>query len=369
MIFGYYWLLLEAHSSKTGELISSLTQLYYEENALSTTDNLRELKFKRIAELLINADKPFMMTNLTGENEIPVFWNKPPLIKNSETLLEYFKKNNSSVLTLIHGTSAKRIYYIPDDMIRKIRYYPLFLLLSLALIVLIMFYLYMFMRKNEKQSIWIAMSKETAHQLGTPLTSLKGWREYISGLSESNDDLDALEDGLREDIEKISVVVDRFSNISSDKDFRMCDIGSIIDRVTDYISRRLPLESGKISIEKIIGDVPNIYANEVLLEWTIENLLKNSIESLQDRSGGRIVIEQYGERNRIIIEIRDNGSGIPTAIRRNIFETGFTTKKRGWGLGLSLSKKVIEQYHKGKLYIKHTGPEGTVIRIELNKYI
>ncbi|MDD4206275.1 MAG: HAMP domain-containing sensor histidine kinase, partial [Candidatus Delongbacteria bacterium] len=188
-------------------------------------------------------------------------------------------------------------------------------------------------------------------------------------LSRSDERISSVADGLEEDIEKISLVVNRFSNISSDKEFKMYDTGLIISRAADYISRRLPSESGRIDLEKNIGQAQNIYANEVLLEWTFENLLKNAIESLKEDQPGKIKIIQFEEKNKIIIEVSDNGSGISSALKKNIFETGFTTKKRGWGLGLSLSKKIIEQYHSGKLYVKHSGQEGTTMRIELNKFI
>ncbi len=369
IMLGYYWLVMESHSANNAELIDTVIGFYYQARMTDHDNSSRELKFKNITEILADTDRSFLITVLSAGKETPVIWNGPPDNSDPNKILEMFRSNSSSVITLKTRTQHKNLYYIPDDMISKMKFYPFFLILSLVLVSFTIFYLFMFIRKNEKQSIWIAMSKETAHQLGTPLTSLKGWKEHLSLLGKNNDELNGVADGLADDIDKISTVVNRFSNISSDKDFRMCDTGKILERAADYISKRLPLDHGKISLKKNIKSSPQIYANEVLLEWTIENLLKNSMESLHNRSTGVITISQYEEKDRIIIEVSDNGDGIPSSIRKNIFETGFTTKKRGWGLGLSLSKKVIEQYHKGKLYIKQTGPEGTVMRIELNKYI
>jgi len=369
IMLGYYWLVMESNSSKNAELIDSVIGLYYSERFTGAENSQRELKFRKITEVLTTAGRPFLITAISAGRETPVIWNGPAEDSCAEDILENFRNGNSPVITLRTRTQHKNLYYIPDEMISKMKFYPVFLTLSLILVSFTMFYLFMFIRKNEKQSIWIAMSKETAHQLGTPLTSLKGWKEHLSVLGRNNEELCGVAEGLAEDIEKISVVVNRFSNISSDKDFRMCDTGKIIERAVGYISKRLPLEQDKISLEKNIKVSPLIYANEVLLEWTIENLLKNSIESLHNRSSGLIKISQYEEKDKIIIEVSDNGDGIPSSIRKNIFDTGFTTKKRGWGLGLSLSKKVIEQYHKGKLYVRHTGTEGTTMRIELNKYI
>ncbi len=369
IIFGYYWLVMETHSAQNADMINSLVESYYMPDPAENTYNTQEIKFKKIAELMLKADKPFLICNISAAEETPVFWNDPSKNNNPDRLLEYFRKSKAGSFVFSSANSAKKMYFIPDNLIYKMRYYPLFLLISLFLIILLTSYLYYFMRKNEKQSVWITMSKETAHQLGTPLTSLKGWSEYISGLSKKDEALDVIRDGLKEDIEKISLVVNRFSNISSDKDFRMCSTSLILHKAVDYISRRMPLDQNNISIEMKIPEVPQIYANEVLLEWTFENILKNSIEALKNKSSGEITVEQYEEKDRIIIEFSDNGTGIPHNIRKNVFDTGFTTKKRGWGLGLSLSKKVIEQYHKGRLKIKQTGSEGTVIRIELNKYI
>ena len=149
----------------------------------------------------------------------------------------------------------------------------------------------------------------------------------------------------------------------------MCDLKSILERSADYISKRVSVDPERISITTKLEPVPNIYANSVLIEWTVENLLKNAIESLKDDRKGEIILRMFEEKSKIIIEIHDNGSGINASIKKNVFDTGFTTKKRGWGLGLSLAKKVIEQYHNGSIFIKETDHDGTVFRIELNKFI
>ncbi|MDD3043939.1 MAG: HAMP domain-containing sensor histidine kinase [Candidatus Delongbacteria bacterium] len=364
-ILGYYWLLMGTHSSKNSELINELIVTYYNDSDQLHSDQ----KFKYITELLVRSDKTFILTSSSLDNEIPVLWNMPYENGKELDLERELKKRSFNLLSFKEEHAVKKLYYVPDDLISKMKFYPLFLTLTLVTVVLMAFYLFYYMRRNEKQSVWIAISKETAHQLGTPLTSLKGWRDHLQQLSRSDERISSVADGLEEDIEKISLVVNRFSNISSDKEFKMCDTGLIISRAADYISRRLPSESGRIDLEKNIGQAQNIYANEVLLEWTFENLLKNAIESLKEDQPGKIKIIQFEEKNKIIIEVSDNGSGISSALKKNIFETGFTTKKRGWGLGLSLSKKIIEQYHSGKLYVKHSGQEGTTMRIELNKFI
>ena len=365
-ILGYYWLLMGTHSSKNSDLISELIVSYYSERPDQISG---EQKFKLITEMLVKTDKTFILTSTSNENEIPVLWNMPYGSGKEIDLADELKRRSFNLLSLESGNTVKNLYFVPDDLIGKMKFYPVFLILTFVTIVLMAFYLFYYMRRNEKQSVWMAISKETAHQLGTPLTSLKGWRDYLQQLSKSDERICSVTEGLEEDIEKISVVVNRFSNISSDKEFKMCDTALIIGKAADYISRRLPLESGRIELEKILNPAQNIYANEVLIEWTVENLLKNALESLNKDHNGKIIISQFEEKDKIIIEVSDNGCGITSAMKKKIFETGFTTKKRGWGLGLSLSKKIIEQYHGGKLYVKHSGHDGTTMRIELNKYI
>lgn len=365
-ILGYYWLLMGTHSSKNSDLISELIVSYYSERPDQISG---EQKFKLITEMLVKTDKTFILTSTSNENEIPVLWNMPYGSGKEIDLADELKRRSFNLLSLESGNTVKNLYFVPDDLIGKMKFYPVFLILTFVTIVLMAFYLFYYMRRNEKQSVWMAISKETAHQLGTPLTSLKGWRDYLQQLSKSDERICSVTEGLEEDIEKISVVVNRFSNISSDKEFKMCDTALIIGKAADYISRRLPLESGRIELEKILSPAQNIYANEVLIEWTVENLLKNALESLNKDHNGKIIISQFEEKDKIIIEVSDNGCGITSAMKKKIFETGFTTKKRGWGLGLSLSKKIIEQYHGGKLYVKHSGHDGTTMRIELNKYI
>jgi len=365
-ILGYYWLLMGTHSSKNSDLISELIVSYYSERPDQISG---EQKFKLITEMLVKTDKTFILTSTSNENEIPVLWNMPYGSGKEIDLADELKRRSFNLLSLESGNTVKNLYFVPDDLIGKMKFYPVFLMLTFVTIVLMAFYLFYYMRRNEKQSVWMAISKETAHQLGTPLTSLKGWRDYLQQLSKSDERICSVTEGLEEDIEKISVVVNRFSNISSDKEFKMCDTALIIGKAADYISRRLPLESGRIELEKILSPAQNIYANEVLIEWTVENLLKNALESLNKDHNGKIIISQFEEKDKIIIEVSDNGCGITSAMKKKIFETGFTTKKRGWGLGLSLSKKIIEQYHGGKLYVKHSGHDGTTMRIELNKYI
>ncbi|MFO7810021.1 MAG: HAMP domain-containing sensor histidine kinase [Candidatus Delongbacteria bacterium] len=368
MCFGYYWVLLKEHNEKTSSAITSLIDNYYKDaDGGGILD--KEAKFKSIAKILSNAGKPYIIVNIVDNKEIPGFWDNISQKSDPYSSLEKIKKNSNAPLTLKTYMHEKKLYYTTGDLTKKLRFFPVFLFITVVLLVFVTSYLYMFMRKNEKQSLWIAMSKETAHQLGTPLTSLKGWSEYISDLSKEDPDLCELEDGLKEDIEKIDLIVSRFSKISAKKEYHMCNLKRIIEKTTGYILKRMTSDIDQIRIETELDNIPDVYANSILLEWTVENLLKNAIESFPEDKLGKILIKLFCEGDKAVIEISDNGSGIPALNKRNIFETGFSTKKRGWGLGLSLSKKVIEQYHNGSLILKNSSNQGSVFRIELNKYI
>jgi two-component system, sporulation sensor kinase D len=363
-VLGYTWLILKNHSLTTSSLIVNTIKAY--NDYPDESDSLKEEAFKNTSLFLARSGRSFLIVN---EKDTPVIWSDLPVKNDPEASLAYFRGSGFDPVVLANGTHKRYLYFIPDDLNEKVRYFPFILIGSMVLTAFITWYLYIFMIRNEKQSLWIAMSKETAHQLGTPLTSLKGWNEHISRLSRDHEFLSEVDEGIKDDIERIAVIVDRFSKISAEHDFAMCEPCQIIERSADYIFKRVSADPERISIVKELQKVPGIYANRVLLEWTIENLLKNAIESLKPGTKGIISIKLFEEKDAVVIEIADNGMGISSNIRKNIFDTGFTTKKRGWGLGLSLAKKVIEQYHNGKLFLKETGQEGSVFRIELNKFI
>jgi two-component system, sporulation sensor kinase D len=367
VVFGYYWLLLKNYDAKTDQLITESFDQYLSGSDQSSSD--QDLKLKKISEMLVRSGRTFIITRLSDKSEIPVFWNG---LKDGSDPASEMKKFMlaENVTARIKTPYGEKVLYSPrQELIGLLKFYPFFLAGSIALTIFMTGYLYFFMRRNEKQSIWIAVSKETAHQLGTPLSSLSGWSEYLSELSKVNDDLSQVSEGIKEDIEKIALVTERFSKISSEKDFVMSNISAIIERSADYIARRITSDKEKLTIKKDLAPDINMYVNPVLIEWTVENLLKNSVEALQEGKRGEIEVRLFEEKEKAVIEVCDNGSGISVMDRKRVFETGFSTKKRGWGLGLSLSKKIIEQYHNGKLMLKKTGSEGTVFRIELEKFV
>ena len=211
-----------------------------------------------------------------------------------------------------------------------------------------------------QNQLWAGMAKETAHQLGTPLTSLKGWVEVLKEMP-GNEKIAA---ELAKDTDRLQLVSDRFSKIGSTPSMEEKDLVKQITRVVDYIKRRAP--------ERVIFDVnTNGYAaipvkiSASLFDWVIENLLKNALDAMGGK--GKITINMHQTAQQVLIDVTDTGKGISAANINKLFKPGFTTKKRGWGLGLTLSKRVIEQYHKGQLFVKHSEPgKGTTFRIILN---
>lgn len=236
-----------------------------------------------------------------------------------------------------------------------------------GLFILIGFLGFRSIQRSEEQFIWVGMSKETAHQIGTPLSSLMGWLEILR--AKRMDELTEktlLE--MEKDIERLNKVTARFSQIGSKADLKEVNVASVISEVVKYFQRRLPQWGKKVKIVEHYHSDSKVPINRDLFEWVIENLMKNSLDALE-KGVGKIEV-QVGEmkngKHRVYIDISDNGRGIETKNRRVIFKPGYSTKKRGWGLGLSLAKRIIEDYHNGKLLIKETkAGQGTTMRIIL----
>ena len=363
-IFGYYWLIMKNHNQQSSSLVKDSLQSYFR---LLEKDGL--IDEENVAKVLKTLSQSGSSIIILNKKNIPIVWYNLLEENDPEASLEIIKKYNNEPLIYENNYQKRIIYFLPDDLMYKMRYYPIFLIGSILLVAILTGVFYRFLKFNEKQSLWIAMSKETAHQLGTPITSLNGWKDYLAELSKENDDLTPIHEGLSDDITRINLVVNRFSKIASDKELAMCDLKPLIEDTVNYISSRIPSEGSKFNIELKLDDTINIYANKLLFVWTIENLIKNSIEAIPEDIDGKIKIKLFEKKDKLIVEVIDNGHGITIANKGNIFKTGFTTKNRGWGLGLSLARKVIEQYHNGRLFIKETSSKGSTIRIELNKYV
>jgi len=273
--------------------------------------------------------------------------------------LNLFKSQNEPITIKYKNLIDQKIYYGDSTLLQKLKYYPLALSLIIVLFALVIFYVYKTSIISEQNKLWAGIAKETAHQIATPITSLIGWVTLIKNKNKK-ETIDEIE----KDISRLKIIADRFSKIGSIPVLKNQNINLIIFDTINYLKSR----SSKSIIWEINSSKKKILVpiNSILFSWTIENLLVNSIDSI--KGNGKISINIDNKKKYVYVYISDNGTGIKKLEIKNIFKPGYTTKKRGWGLGLSLSKRIIENYHKGKLTLKETKINfGSTFLIELNK--
>ncbi len=254
------------------------------------------------------------------------------------------------------------LYYKNSKLLNQLEYYP-YVLIGLIL-VFILFTLWYFrtIRRSEQSNLWAGLAKETAHQIGTPLSSIMGWIELLKLDPNDTQSIDEIE----KDVERLQSITERFSKIGSTTDVHATDLVQYIDEAIAYLQNRI---SPQIDIQ-LHSDASSIQAliNPPLFGWVIENIVKNAVDSLKDKGSIEIFIRE--KDRHVLIDIQDNGPGIASGLRKRIFEPGFSTKKRGWGLGLSLAKRIVESYHHGKIYVLKSEPhKQTVFRIQLDRVV
>ena len=252
-----------------------------------------------------------------------------------------------------------RVCYDESILLQRLTHYPYVQLGVISLFVVVAIFALLASKKAEQNKVWVGLSRETAHQLGTPISSLMAWSEV---LRETYPD-DAMLDEMSKDVARLQVIADRFSKIGSHPELRDEDLCAMIARVVEYIA---PRASNKVALSCSYPDkVVTARICAPLFEWVIENLCKNAIDAMQGE--GHIGIYMYRVSDSIHIEVSDTGKGIPKDKFKTVFRPGYTTKKRGWGLGLSLAKRIVEEYHGGRIYVKDSSPKGTTFCVELKK--
>ena len=279
--------------------------------------------------------------------------------------LEQIKKENDPILIQYRNNEGllivnQKLYYGNSLILKKLQYYPLALLLIILLFVLVLYFVFKTSKISEQNRLWVGMAKETAHQIGTPLTSMMGWVTLLKEKKKKSESIIEIE----KDIERLKIISERFSKIGSKPELKKENINNCINKTILYLKKR---SSEHITFKIKVPTNKIIMAfNYQLLSWTIENIIKNSIDAI--RGKGFISIELLENKNKIEINIEDNGVGIKKENINKIFNPGFTSKKRGWGLGLSLVKRIIVDFHKGKIIVKNTRVgKGTLFQILLNK--
>jgi signal transduction histidine kinase len=265
---------------------------------------------------------------------------------------------DSIVLNLVH--------YGESDLIRQLRWVPVIEIALAALFTLIGYIGFSYIKRSEQSNIWVGMAKETAHQLGTPLSSLMGWVELAEARAGEQAAVGEALAEMRNDIERLNKVAARFSKIGSRPDLREESVTDVIGGVVRYIERRLPTTGRMVQITLTAPEDVRAPLNRELFEWVMENLLKNALDAMEG-SAGTIAIVVGRQGARTIIDVTDTGKGIDAKLHKEIFRPGFSTNKRGWGLCLSLSRRIVEEYHKGRLFVKESTPgRGTTFRIRLS---
>ena len=309
-----------------------------------------------------NTHIPVILTdssgNILGDKNLDSLKSEDPAYMQRQ--LEHAMLENESLVINLGPDEKQYLHYRDSILLRTLIFFPYVQLGVIILFILVSFFAFNISMKAEQNEVWTGMSKETAHQLGTPISSLMGWLEI---LKQSKIDPATVSE-LEKDASRLEKISDRFSKIGSKPTLKETDLSSILAGSLDYIRNRSPA-----NIEYLL-DLPEepikAILNNTLFEWVIENLCKNATDAIGEN--GRVILHAVITDNHLIIDVEDSGKGIAKSKFKTIFKPGFTTKRRGWGLGLSLSKRIIEVYHHGKIFVLSSDPgESTIIRIMMKK--
>ncbi|HNX54283.1 MAG TPA: HAMP domain-containing sensor histidine kinase [Prolixibacteraceae bacterium] len=310
-----------------------------------------------------NTSIPIIITdslnNINGNRNITLNESNKDKVLARE--LEKMKEQNAPIIITISEHEKQYLYYRDSIMLQNLKFYPIVQFGVIFLFILVAYLAFSSSRKAEQNQVWVGMSKETAHQLGTPISSLMAWVEL---LKMQNIDEKLIQE-FEKDTQRLQKITERFSKIGSIPELVPTDVADTIRSTVEYLKTR---SSAKVRFvldfdQEIVYRVP---LNSALFSWVIENLCKNAIDAMNNAGTIQITISEKADQ--VFIDVADTGKGISKAHFKTVFQPGFTTKKRGWGLGLSLAKRIVENYHKGKIFLKHSEiNKGTTFRIALNK--
>lgn len=254
------------------------------------------------------------------------------------------------------------IWYDESSLLKKLRWFPYLQLLVISVFILIVFISFLSAKRSEQNKVWVGLAKETAHQLGTPVSSLMAWVELLK-LQKTNAEDEELIAELEKDVDRLKTISERFSKIGSQPELHKVKVTEMLERSAGYIRKRMSKKVQLVVANEVAAD-REIAVNPPLFDWVVENLLKNALDAIPD--AGTITIRVSESAGQYFIDIEDTGKGIPKSLFRQVFKPGFTTKKRGWGLGLSLTRRIVENYHNGKIFVKWSEiNKGTIFRVVL----
>jgi hypothetical protein len=361
LVFGFIYYtqrLVKELQTQSREYLNFKIRLFERSINANTVDDLSFL----FNEVIQAADYPIIYSNDRGDpiacRNIKEIGSPLSLPIPEDTLnilkryIERLDNLNDPIPILYQGNVLGYYHYGESQIIQKLKWLPYIEILVVALFILIGYSGFSSIKKNEERFIWVGMAKETAHQLGTPLSSLMGWIELLKSTPKQ---IQSIIPDIERDLTRLEKVTNRFSKIGSVPDLQEERIDVIINDLIEYFKRRMPAGEGKISITaQVNSKLPPVHLNADLFSWVLENLIRNAMDAI--RGNGGLITINIGSINKrqIYIDVQDTGSGISPRDRKNIFKPGFSTKKRGWGLGLTLVKRIIQDYHKGSIFLKET---------------
>jgi two-component system, sporulation sensor kinase D len=340
--------------------------IYYRDSKLFTDlkDVLDDLVDSFISDIVVSsANIPVLVVDSTRQQLID-YGNINDLDRDDPravaSLIQSMSEKNPPITIELPTYGKAYVYYTNSFLVTQLRYYPIAQLMVIGIFLLVSYVLFSLARNAEQNMVWVGMSKETAHQLGTPLSSLMGWVELLKAKGVDDETIREIQ----KDLNRLEDITERFSKIGSAPSLVEQDLVGSVQEIIKYMKMRT---SNKVHMVVVSSDSRIMVPfNANLFGWVIENIIKNAVDAMDGK--GDIALELSDGEKQVILDISDTGKGIPPSKFRAIFKTGYTSKKRGWGLGLSLSKRIIESYHNGKLFVKESAPgRGTTFRIILRK--
>ena len=356
-----YFLNIQIINSFRDEARNQIRSLASEYSDAITNSNDDEIRF--ILEIMLPSLKfPMIIKNNNGviyskiNIDVPYDEGTPEYIKYMNQIESKMDKYYKPIDIYIDDYKVHEIHYGDPKIINKLIWLPYLEIIFFIFFILVAFTGFQLVRKDEKNLIYVGMARETAHQLGTPISSLMGWIKLL----EEGDDKEKIIKNINEDLDRLSIISDRFSKIGSIPQMNTVKVYDLILNVCSYIKTRAP-ESISFTVQNNIDE--NILGDYTLLDWAFQNIIKNSVDAISHDKGKILITIDIYYDNYIRIDIQDNGKGIQRKHRTNIFKPGFSSKKRGWGLGLSLTKRIIEEIHSGKVWLLQSNNNKTIMRV------
>ncbi len=293
------------------------------------------------------------------------FQNRYDTVRGPDSAMRVVVKVDGNGYPMHDSTVIAYVYFEDSTAIKELSLLPYVEITIVTMFILVGYIGFSHVKRNEQSNIWVGMAKETAHQLGTPLSSLMGWVELLRYMPDDAEQVIEAAGEMERDIDRLNRVAQRFSKIGSAAELKRVEVGAVLENVIRYFERRLPHLGKRVVLSLDAPEKVWVSINVDLFEWVFENLVRNAADAI-DRAEGEITFHVQKQKTAAVIDVTDNGRGIDPKIKKDIFRPGFSTKQRGWGLGLSLARRIVEEYHKGKISIKDTSAAGTTFRIRLN---